>query len=266
MVWWAAAVYLAIILLTALVSSRIRAEAGIPLIWLFPFYQQKKVLLYTLGASAFISPGAPATLTIFALMTLLARGYLPALSGYQIESLKMADETAIPRNRMAAWIMVAALVGFALAFYIHLTTYYHYGAQNLNGVWGEWLAVPEFDSVVAAQQTHLPPDVSRTFATLAGAALTLGMVLLRRRFVGFPLHPLGYAVATSYGSLVWWSFLVVWVLKSLILKWGGMRLYRRAIPFFLGFALGHFFAAGMVWGLVGAFWRAGANAYPVWFG
>jgi hypothetical protein len=47
-------------------------------------------------------------------------------------------------------------------------------------------------------------------------------------------------------------FFLVWLTKSIALKVGGMRLYRRLIPFFLGIALGHFFTAGMVWGAIGS--------------
>ncbi|HET6385623.1 MAG TPA: DUF6785 family protein [Armatimonadota bacterium] len=266
MALWVAALFLGIVLLTALVCARIRAEAGIPLIWLFPFYQSKKILFYTLGSSAFLTGGLPATLTIFALLTFLSRGFYPAFIGYQIESLKIADEARIPRGRMCALIIGAGLFGLLIGFYFPIATYYHYGAQHLGGMWGWDMPVQEFAQAAAASTSPQFPDSHRIWATVFGGVLTAVLLALRRSFVGFPLHPLGYAVATAYGTLVWWSFFVVWVLKSIILKIGGGRLYRRAIPFFLGFALGHFFLAGMIWGLIGAFWREGAHAYAVWFG
>ncbi|MBV9849005.1 MAG: hypothetical protein JO250_04875 [Armatimonadetes bacterium] len=260
---WVAAAYLGIVLVTALASARVRADSGVPLIWLFPFYQQKKVLLNLLGTAPFVTGGMPGTMTIFALLTFLARGYFPALIGYQVDGFKMAEAVRLPRRQMAGVIVLAALVGIALAFWIHLTTYYRYGAENIGGgLWGSWVAVPEFEAVRAVQ----PPDPVRTAATGFGGVLTVLLLLARQAFVHFPLHPLGYAVATAYGTLVWWPFLVVWVFKAGILRWGGVRLYRRAIPLFLGFALGHFFVAGVVWGLIGAFWPDAARAYGVWFG
>jgi len=39
---------------------------------------------------------------------------------------------------------------------------------------------------------------------------------------------------------------VGWLLKLLVLKYGGLRLHRKAVPFFLGIVLGEF--------IVGAFW------------
>jgi len=266
MATWAAMAYLGVVLLTALVCARIRAEAGVPLIWLFPFYMQKKVLLYTLGTAPFLL-GGPSTLVIFALLTFLSRGYFPSLIGYQIESLKIADEARMSRARMGWLAALAVVVGFGVAFYFHLAPYYLHGGQNLRGgIWGSDMAIQEYTDVITAQNTPLRPDLYRTIASFAGAALTALLLLLRRSFVGFPLHPTGYAVATAYGSLVWWPFFVTWLLKWAILKWGGMRSYRRAIPFFLGFALGHFFVAGAVWGFLGALWEEGAQAYPVWFG
>jgi hypothetical protein len=266
MAGWAAGAYLLIVLVTALVIARIRAQAGVPLVWLFPFYQQKKILLFVLGTAPFLSSGA-ATLTIFALLTFLARGYFPSLIGYQIESLKVASEARISRRQICQIILVAALVGFVVAYYFHLTPYYRHGAQNLrDGIWGTWMARQEYTDVVSAHGTAVRPDIFRTAASVAGAIIAAGLLLLQRTFMGFPLHPVGYAVATAYGSLVWWPFFLTWLAKVLILRWGGMRVYRRAVPMFLGFALGHFFVAGAVWGLLGALWPEGAQSYPVWFG
>jgi hypothetical protein len=43
---------------------------------------------------------------------------------------------------------------------------------------------------------------------------------------------------------------VAWLLKSLILRYGGMNVYRQALPFFLGLILGDF-VTGAAWSIVG---------------
>ena len=76
------------------------------------------------------------------------------------------------------------------------------------------------------------------------------LVIVRSIFLRFPLHPLGFAMVMAYGSPLWGMFFLVWIIKSIILKIGGMSLYKRVIPFFLGIVIGHFVVAGMVWGFI----------------
>lgn len=259
---WVTWAYLGVLLLTAVTTARIRSDAGIALIWLFPWYQQNKMLTNILGTAPFIS-ATPGTSTIFALLAFLSRGYFPALIGYQAESLKMADVARVPRRQMVGVIILAAAVGILLAFWIHLTTDYAHGAENIGGgLWGTGVGIAEFNKA----QTVTPPDAARTAATAVGGVIAVLLLVARQWFVHFPLHPLGYAVATAYGELVWWPFLVVWVAKASILRWGGVKAYRKAVPGFLGYALGHLFVAGVVWGLIAAFWPNAAEAYAVYFG
>jgi hypothetical protein len=38
---------------------------------------------------------------------------------------------------------------------------------------------------------------------------------------------------------LWTNALIAWILISVLVRFGGLRLYRRARPVFLGMALGH---------------------------
>ena len=40
---------------------------------------------------------------------------------------------------------------------------------------------------------------------------------------------------------------VAWLLKSSILKLGGLKTYRAFIPFFLGLIVGHLLIGGVLW-------------------
>jgi hypothetical protein len=266
MALWVAAAYIGIILLVALVYARIRGEVGVPLLWLFPFYMPKNVLLYTLGSTPFANSG-PATLPVFALFTFLARGYFPAMIGYQIESMEISRRAGLNSRAITAAVLLALGAGFAFGWYFHLQPYYEYGAQYLRGgIWGSGMARQEY--TWASDWTHSPRSVDhqRIWATATGAGLAGALVVLRQQWLGFPLHPLGYAMSCSYGSLIWWPFLLVWLLKTLVLRYGGMRLYRQTVPAFLGFAIGHYAVAGIFWGLVGAFSGDAVRGYGVWFG
>jgi hypothetical protein len=263
---WVALIYLGIVVAVALVYGRLRAEAGVPLVWLFPYGMQKDVLLYSLGSQPLLHAG-PATLSVLTLFMFLARGYYPELTGYQIEGMEMARRANFRPSRLVFALCLAVGMGFALGWFNHLVPYYRYGAAQLRGgMWGDWLSTTAYQSAIAYRSTPHPPELPRLYATGAGGMIVFLLWLLRLRFVGFWFHPLGYIMTCSYGSLIWGPFLIVWLLKSLILRYGGLRLYKQFIPFFLGLALGHFAVAGIFWGLTGAWSGDAVQGYPVFFG
>jgi len=263
---WTAMVYLVLVLAVALVYGRLRAEAGVPLVWLFPYYMQKKALLYAFGSAPFAAAG-PRNMPTWSLFTFLSRGYYPAVSGYQIESMALARRAGIPAARMAMALLLAVILGVLVGWYNHLTPYYQHGAAQLRGgIWGDWFAEPEYSAAAHYSSAPLLPDFQRTIAICSGALIVFAVWSMRLKFTGFLLHPLGYVMTCSYGNLIWSSFLIVWLCKSLALRYGGMQFYRRTIPFFLGLALGHFAVAGIFWGLVGAWSGDAVQGYQVFFG
>jgi hypothetical protein len=85
-----------------------------------------------------------------------------------------------------------------------------------------------------------------------GAAVATTLAALRARFVGWPLHPIGYMAANSWGMhWNWGSLLVGWMLKSVLLRYGGLGLFRRAVPAFIGMVVGDMLSEG-IWGAVAA--------------
>ena len=68
---------------------------------------------------------------------------------------------------------------------------------------------------------------------------------LRLRFAGFPLHPVLFLVAGTYAAgKCWWSFLVGWGIKCLVVRFGGGKVYQQLKPLFVGIIAGELLAAG----------------------
>ena len=62
---------------------------------------------------------------------------------------------------------------------------------------------------------------------------------LRHQFLWWPIHPIGFPVGGTYMAYFAWSSMFAgWLLKLLILRYGGIRLFHRLRPFFLGMVLG----------------------------
>ena len=265
--------YFGLILAFALVYTKIRAEAGAPMIWLFPYGEHKRMMLNALGPGAFMPNGSLQNLSVFASLTFLSRGYFPAFMAYQLESIKLSDDVGMSRRRMSLAIMFALGVGLAGGCWMHLDAFYEYGANSLEGgdgihggTRGASLIWQEYDILKSYLISTNSPNYARTAAVGVGFVVTSILTILRRSFLQFPLHPLGFAMVTAYGDPLWGAFLAAWVFKLLITRFGGIGLYRKLIPGFLGVALGHFFTAGIVWGILGTMGDESFRRYGVWFG
>ena len=265
--------YFGLILAFALVYTKIRAEAGAPMIWLFPYGEHKRVMLNAFGPRAFIHNGSFQNLSVFASLTFLSRGYFPAFMAYQLEAIKLGDDVRMSRRVMIFVIMLALVIGLVGGYWMHLDTFYEYGSNILEGgdgiiggTRGASLIRQEYNTLKSYLISDNSPNSARTGAVGFGFAFTALLTILRRSFLQFPLHPLGFAMVTAYGDPLWGAFLAAWVFKLLITKLGGIGLYRKLVPAFLGIALGHFFTAGILWGILGTMGNEIFRRYGVWFG
>jgi len=62
---------------------------------------------------------------------------------------------------------------------------------------------------------------------------------MRYRFSWWPLAPIGMVVPPTHAVHSMFAIFVAWGVKTVILRIGGVELYRRLRPFFLGFLVGH---------------------------
>ena len=69
--------------------------------------------------------------------------------------------------------------------------------------------------------------------------MTLLLHTMRLRFWWWTFHPMGYLVANAWG-LQWWymPFFVGWLAKTLVVRYGGLRLYQRTVPVAVGAIVG----------------------------
>lgn len=266
----AAAVYLLVLLGFALTYFRIRGETGTPSTWLFPFYQARKLPVYLLGAERWMHIGGPATMSIWGMLFFLSRGFLFSSTAYALEGYRAAEELrARPRDWAVAGL-VAVVLGLLMAWWMHLDTYYEFGGNvvesgGISGGPRTALTIREYQQTASAIVRPTGPDRPRSFAAGTGALITAVLVALRTRFLRFPLHPLGYAMAAAYSGQIWGGFFAIWLLKGAILRFGGVRTYRRLTPAFIGLALGHFFTMGIAWAAIGGRYGVAAERARVWF-
>jgi hypothetical protein len=98
------------------------------------------------------------------------------------------------------------------------------------------------------------------------AFLLVGLfTLLRHRYARFPLHPVLFLFGIIYEArMMGFSFLLGWLVKSLITRYGGARAYQRVKPLMIGLIAGELMA-GLVPLLVGALYSVLAGRPPIPF-
>jgi hypothetical protein len=125
---------------------------------------------------------------------------------------------------------------------------YSHGGINLNGWFFGPAGGPAYPFNFVTQEMNNPdgPDWTGWIATGVGGSVMAGLMLARHTFLWWPLHPLGFAVSSiSLTNYISFSVFLAWLIKTLILKYGGIVMFHRARPFFLGLILGQFFVAGI---------------------
>ncbi len=260
---WVAFVLLGLLLLWALGYTRIRADTGTPVIWLYPYPQQTQLITNALGTSFVEQHGGFQNLTFLALFQSLAVGYIPMGMAWQMENFRMAERARIRMSTMTLLMIVACVAGLAASWYALLTAYYKYGMLSVRHMGGGG----DYDFAHLAGWEALPegPRHLRLEATGVGLGTVGVLAALRGSFLSFPLHPLGFAIATTHGDAIWFPFFCAWAFKAAVLRYGGNRSYQQFIPLFLGLMLGHFVMGGLLWGIIAG--AIGANpGYIVYFG
>jgi hypothetical protein len=163
-------------------------------------------------------------------------------TGNSLEALKIADAAGIPPRRLLLGIVAGLLVSVVVGTYVVLTGEHHYGFLNTPGAWAGWVnAMLRRNGSQAFEYITDPkgPDLNGMIGIGAGAAITLVLGLVRARFWWWPLHPIGYLAANCWG-MHWFSqpFFLGWAFKSLVVRYGGLSLYRKTVPLAIGLILG----------------------------
>ncbi len=84
-----------------------------------------------------------------------------------------------------------------------------------------------------------PPEPLAAVFMAFGAGLAGLLSLASYHWAGWPLHPIGLAVAlTNTVRIDWFGIFLAWLIKLIVLRYGGIALYRRILPLFIGLILG----------------------------
>jgi len=242
----------------AIIMARGCAEAGLPM-------AEGSFTALDISALA-LPPGAlgARTLTITAFFdALFARDLRGITLTAFLDGQKLCDEVRARRRRQLIYVFgFTFLVAVPLAAALQLWLPYHRGAITLYTYPYRANGIQFFRENAAYLQGEARHTVGASVSFVAGGAITAWLAAMRVRYVGWPFHPLGYALCASWTSMVFWfPMLLAWLAKSAIVHYGGMPLYARLRPLFLGMIFGEFISA-VLWTLIAAVWNVPAPFFP----
>lgn len=111
---------------------------------------------------------------------------------------------------------------------------------SANMIDGNYLINPNIVDIIKSSYIHF-------WYSVAGAIVSVFISFMRMRFFWFPLDPV--ALAVSQVELIcgagwipypmWGSFFIAWLIKSIVFRYGGAKLYQGSIGLFMGLAVGY---------------------------
>jgi len=254
--WWAAVIGVVMFLSVLLVLTRIVAESGL-------VFVQSNVIPYDLLTGIF----PPAWLSGFTLNAMaLQKGihmfdlreiFMP----YVVNGVKGAAQAKVSAGKVLAVLMLTAGVAVLASAYGKVATSYKYGGVNMDlganvtfpssflGAPAKFQKnPPNFEFVKTGERRLLPVNVTHV---IVGGVTALGMLVLRTKFLWWPLHPFGIVMCGTWAmQMFWFSILIGWMAKAFVMSFMGASRYRRILPLFLGMVLGECLAATL-WALTG---------------
>lgn len=253
---------LALVLVLFVVAARLLAETG--LFAITPMWSVAAIVLAFAGGPALgVSNYTTLALTLGVIGLQSGCSLLP----FAVNVMKLCDTQAVSQSWFAvrAGLLVPCLLVAGVV--VTLGVHYRIGTAMQGTTFVTRQAEAPFESGLrlkhdlASQalpanpdgKTGLDPDMRLVAAVAVGAALVLGMTILRLRFAKFPFHPLIFVVWSTLPAMAFsLSFFLGWLARTLVVSAGGEKAYQRFKPLMAGLLAGELLAvllmAACSWG------------------
>ncbi len=209
--------------------ARLRAEAGYP--HTQPSMQfASTYILRGLGQERL---GTTTSFTLINYYNPMDEGNFGALTGILLECYKFGDRARINRKSMTKVMILTFLVAAIAGYVIVLPIIYNHGLFNLDS---HRLYHGRHSHALSSLQ-YMPVEWVTSYGL--GISLALAMMALKVSFVWWPFNPLGAAMAPlSYMGRYWGAFLIAWLIKTILMRYGGPLIVQKARGFFIGLIVG----------------------------
>jgi len=243
--------------LMLMMVARVLAETGL-------IFVQINWLMYRSWYYGLTIPAEPIRTTdtsffFIGWMTAMFHDVRESFAGFFQQGLRVADTVAYERSRrwrtgapLIGAVALALIVAYFVSFGSMLMTEYRYGTSldsnpstPINGY--AFTNAPRNNVLdpSAIYKAGNPRESHSSTVHIAIGGIVVGVSsALRLTLSWWPLHPIAFIVLYSYATQkAWFSLMLGWVCKVIIVRLGGASLMKAAKPVFIGLIVGEAFAA-----------------------
>ena len=247
MSWTIAFLFLLFALVIFFVLTRIICEAGIPT-FITPLIASSAVI--SIFGSKAIGAAGMVALALTYVYSADIRTFLMSPVG---QSLRIAEDEKEGKRLLFWAIMAAVFVTIAVSLFLVLRLSYRYGGINLNGWYFGGNPRAPFSYTADLIKNPTGSNAIGWVCRTAGLSVMALLIFIRQRFLWWPIHPIGFPIGmVNWINMLWFSIFIAWLIKKLVLRYGGASVYYKLMYFFLGLPLGTYTAAG-IWVIIDLF-------------
>lgn len=254
-------IFFGYVLVCGFAAGKIRAECGLPYGYWMPYMSM--IFVGALGGFAiFGSTGM--------LLAAIASGVLMSscflfIPPVQVEMMELGRHFKVKPRDIAHGLTMGLIAGVFIGGFVLLSWAYGFGAQNLAYYWpydqnwffdasgfrpGENMIDYAFENDQLIRPINAPMNIIESPVNINAKGMTIGIVvtailaILRSMFTWFPLHPVGYVLASTFFTMTtWFTCFLAWLVRLVVLRIGGAHTIRRGlVPFCVGMFLACIFS------------------------
>lgn len=186
---------------------------------------------------------------------------------YMVNSMSMLEEEGLDRKagRIAAWSLLAAVLGLVIGLVVMLRLQYTHGTDMAAGGWFTY-TVPTYpfqistdmalrlknQGALAASDALTPlqrllsarPEPTFAVSFVIGALLVVGSYIGRIRIPGWPINPAVFLLwSWVHCTKLTFSFFLGWLIKTMVARYGGWRMVEQVRVIMIGLIAGDMLGA-----------------------
>lgn len=242
-----------------LVLSRITAETG--MIYAKTYFWPCALLWGIVGTRAM---GPHQALFLMMVTVVIFIDPRDAITPFLSNAFKMLENTRAAIGRVAGVSIGGIILGLLVAVPVTIYIKYNMGDGATSDWWASGVSSNPFDNAVFIRRNlesmgvvtemepqsfigrlgYMSPELLCVVVMLLALLLVLLFTFLRYRFSRWPLHPIMFVTwASTPLRMMGGSYLIGWLIKKAVSKYGGNNAYNRLKPLMFGLIAGELLGA-----------------------